>query len=89
MLSLSYEYNIWYLKTEILCTSKTTVLLLNVLTGSNPTPPLSEMTPVSSGQIINDEVGVFQWKFYTFAVPPQGTHSLSVSMKTIGNGVST
>jgi len=47
------------------------------------------MTPVSSGQIINDEVGVFQWKFYTFAVPPQGTHSLSVSMKTIGNGVST
>lgn len=46
------------------------------------------MTPVSSGQVITDNVGVFQWKFYTFAVPPQGTHSLSVHMKTIGNGVS-
>ncbi len=47
------------------------------------------MTPVSSGQLISDNVGVFQWKFYTFAVPPQGTHSLSVHMKTIGTGVST
>ena len=46
------------------------------------------MTPVSSGQVVNDNVGTFQWKFYTFAVPPQGTHSVSVHMKTIGTGVS-
>jgi hypothetical protein len=45
-----------------------------------------QMTPVSSGQVVNDNVGTFQWKFYTFAVPPQGTHSVSVHMKTIGTG---